>query len=160
MYLGELVRIILIDLIKKNLLFRGQIPQSFIVPGSFHTKCLSEVERDPPHLFYCTHYMLNADFNVARFEDIDAVIIRSVCEKVATRAAYMIGTGIACLLNRINKKEITVGIDGSLFKFHTKFPERMTDIVHQLKKPDIKFVLKLSEDGSGKGAAAIAALAR
>uniref|UniRef100_A0A1I8F2K7 Phosphotransferase n=1 Tax=Macrostomum lignano TaxID=282301 RepID=A0A1I8F2K7_9PLAT len=43
--------------------------------------------------------------------------------------------------------------------FHTKYlSERMIDKINELH-PDAKFLLRLSEDGSGKGAAAIAAMA-
>lgn len=45
MYLGELVRLCMIDLIEKGLLFDGQMPDRLRTKNSFHTKYLTEVER-------------------------------------------------------------------------------------------------------------------
>ncbi|KAF5401166.1 Phosphotransferase [Paragonimus heterotremus] len=157
MYLGELVRQILIYLVEQKLLFRGEMPDKLRIKDSVLTKYLTEVERDPPHLHYNTHYMLTEDLAVPVVEPLDDKIVRYVCEMVSKRAAYLIGTGIACLLRRMNRPEVTVGIDGSLYKFHPKFQERMTDIIDKLKPKHTNFRLRLSEDGSGKGAAAIAA---
>lgn len=45
MYLGEIVRQILIDLTKQGLLFRGQISERLQTKGIFETKFLSQIER-------------------------------------------------------------------------------------------------------------------
>lgn len=45
MYLGEIVRQILIDLTKHGLLFRGQISERLRTRGIFETKFLSQIER-------------------------------------------------------------------------------------------------------------------
>lgn len=45
MYLGEIVRQILIDLTKQGLLFRGHISERLQTRGIFETKFLSQIER-------------------------------------------------------------------------------------------------------------------
>ena len=45
MYLGEIVRNILIDLTRKGFLFRGQISETLKTRGIFETKYLSQIER-------------------------------------------------------------------------------------------------------------------
>nr|CAH8856878.1 unnamed protein product [Trichobilharzia regenti] len=157
MYLGELVRHILVYLVEQNILFRGKLPERLQVRNALLTRYLTDVERDPPHLLYNTYYMLTEDLSVPIVEPIDNRIVRYVCEMVVKRAAYLAGAGIACILRRINRPEVTVGVDGSLYKFHPKFCERMTDMIDKLKPKPTRFCLRLSEDGSGKGAAAIAA---
>ncbi|VUZ47087.1 unnamed protein product [Hymenolepis diminuta] len=158
MYLGEIVRLILIDLIEKGLLFQGQIPERLRNKDSFHTKYITETERDPPHLLYSTLYMLTEDLLVTTVTPQDSRIVRYVCEVVASRAAHLTGAGIAAVLEHIKRPEVSIGIDGSLYKLHPRFRERMTDILDKLLPPSIHFRLRLSEDGSGKGAAAIAAV--
>ncbi|CAL8097814.1 unnamed protein product [Calicophoron daubneyi] len=157
MYLGEIVRHILVYLVEKGLLFRGQMPDKLKTRDIILTKYLTETERDPPHLFYSTHYMLTGDLGVPVVDPVDDHIVRYACELVSKRAAYLAGAGIACILRRMNRPEVTIGIDGSLYKFHPKFRERMTDIIDKLKPKNTSFLLRLSADGSGKGAAAIAA---
>lgn len=52
-----------------------------------------------------------------------------------------------------------VGVDGSVYRFHPKFHDYMVQKIRQFVKPDIQFELMLSEDGSGRGAALVAAVA-
>lgn len=45
MYLGEIVRNILMDFTKRGLLFRGRISERLKTRGIFETKFLSQIER-------------------------------------------------------------------------------------------------------------------
>ena len=45
MYLGEIVRLVLLDLIEKGLVFQGQVPERLKNKESFHTKYITETER-------------------------------------------------------------------------------------------------------------------
>ena len=58
----------------------------------------------------------------------------------------------------MDKKKLTVAVDGSLFKKHPKFKSYMAETLVELV-PECKVKLMLSEDGSGKGAALVAAVA-
>ena len=40
---------------------------------------------------------------------------------VAIRAAVLAGAGVAALLNKMSRRHVTVGMDGSLYKFHPHF---------------------------------------
>lgn len=62
------------------------------------------------------------------------------------------------LVQKINKPSCTIAVDGSVFKLHPQFKGYMQETIKELMpQSDIK--LMLSEDGSGKGAALIAAVA-
>lgn len=54
MYLGEIVRQILIDLTKQGLLFRGHISERLRTRGIFETKFLSQIERWCVIMFTCS----------------------------------------------------------------------------------------------------------
>lgn len=45
MYLGEIARIVCMDLVEKKLLFKGQVTEKFKTKNSFLTKFVSDVER-------------------------------------------------------------------------------------------------------------------
>lgn len=47
-------------------------------------------------------------------------------------------TGIACLLNKMNRPEVTVGVDGSLYRFHPHFHDLMMEKIQQLLNPGLK----------------------
>ena len=44
MYLGEIVRLLLVKLTEDKLLFSGQASPALLRPGNFHTKFISEIE--------------------------------------------------------------------------------------------------------------------
>lgn len=66
--------------------------------------------------------------------------------------------GTASLLERMDRPETTVAIDGSLFKHHPRLRSFMEKYIAAMA-PANKFKLMLAEDGSGKGAGLIAAIA-
>lgn len=44
MYLGEIVRLLLVRLTEDELLFKGQTSEALLTPGKFETKFISEIE--------------------------------------------------------------------------------------------------------------------
>ncbi|KAM7536936.1 hypothetical protein Aperf_G00000076724 [Anoplocephala perfoliata] len=168
MYIGELVRYLLRKLIDEKVLFEGITPEGLDKKDSFPTYYLSEVDRDPTHLFYSTEYILRESFKMTKFTNEDLKIVRYVCTSVANRAASFVAAGlvativftyfgIACILNRMDRPRTTIAVDGSLFKFHPVFARTMVEVITKLIPPRCAFRLKLSEDGSGKGAGALVA---
>lgn len=167
MYLGELTRIILLDLIDKQLLFPGILSKSPQDTGyidelfkeeHFTSHCLSDIEQDSGVAFTETKKKLESlGFRNPSYDD--CAIVRSVCERVSKRAAVLSAAAIAVLINRIGKPKIEAGIDGSLFRHHPRFRKHMETQLHQLVHRNVKYRLVLSEDGSGKGAALVAAVA-
>ncbi len=93
------------------------------------------------------------------FDSRDEAVVRRVCEAVATRGAFLAGAGkhiflftvkvctplrvripllgLAALLWRMKRKRVTIGVDGSMFKFHPKMRERIEEIVRKLKPSDV-----------------------
>jgi hexokinase len=45
MYMGELVRLVLVKLTQEGLLFNGKCSDMLLEKGSFYTKYVSEIER-------------------------------------------------------------------------------------------------------------------
>lgn len=60
MYLGEIVRNILIDMTKRGFLFRGQISETLKTRGIFETKFLSQIERYK-HTLILSETMVNTN---------------------------------------------------------------------------------------------------
>ncbi|KAK9964549.1 hypothetical protein ABG768_005713 [Culter alburnus] len=162
MYLGEIVRQILIDLTKRGLLFRGRITERLKTKGIFETKFLSQIESDRLALLQvrCILQSLGLDSTCD-----DSIIVKEVCGVISRRAAQLCGAGMAAVVDKIRENrglehlEITVGVDGTLYKLHPHFSTILKDTVRELA-PNCKVDFILSEDGSGKGAALITAVAR
>nr|CTP80786.1 Bm3363 [Brugia malayi] len=161
MYMGELVRYVLAYLAKEKLLFNGDY-DSISQPHCFPTKYVSEIEaeQDDSGKFYQKTMQILEDIGVENITIQDCEIVAYVCSVISTRAAHLTAAGITCLLNRLQKPYVTVGIDGSLFRFHPHFARIMDQKIDQLLPKNLEYQLMLSEDGSGRGAALVAAVAR
>ncbi|XP_055786664.1 hexokinase-1 isoform X1 [Salvelinus fontinalis] len=160
MYLGEIVRNILIDLTKRGFLFRGQISETLKTRGIFETKFLSQIESDRLALLQVRSILQQLGLDSTCD---DSIIVKEVCGTVSHRAAQLCGAGMAAIVDKIrenrglNQMDITVGVDGTLYKLHPHFSGIMHQTVKELApKCTVNFLL--SEDGSGKGAALITAV--
>ncbi|XP_053148776.1 hexokinase-3 isoform X2 [Hemicordylus capensis] len=161
MYLGEIVRFILLELTERKVLFQGRDARMLQVKDIFPTKFLSEIEKEglgqQQLCAILEEYKLDASPD-------DAMVVKEVCCAVSSRAAKVCGAGMAAIVEKIRenrqleKLEVTAGVDGTLYKVHPTFSKQFAETV-ALLAPKCKVKFLLSEDGSGKGAALIAAVA-
>uniref|UniRef100_A0A183V6K0 Phosphotransferase n=1 Tax=Toxocara canis TaxID=6265 RepID=A0A183V6K0_TOXCA len=150
MYMGELVRLILEQLAKEKLLFDGDY-NAISQPNAFPTKYVSEIEGEQDSLTPHQKTMqILQDIGIEKPSVAD-------CTNVA--AAHLCAAGIATVLTRMQKPYVTVGIDGSVYRFHPNFAHILDEKIDQLLAPNLEYQLMLSEDGSGRGAALVAAVA-
>ncbi|XP_015276619.1 PREDICTED: hexokinase-2 isoform X1 [Gekko japonicus] len=161
MYLGEIVRNILIHFTKRGLLFRGQISERLKTRGIFETKFLSQIESDRLALLQVRSILQHLGLESTCD---DSIIVKEVCTVIARRAAQLCGAGMAAVVDKIRENrgldflKVTVGVDGTLYKLHPHFSSVMHETVKQLS-PKCEVTFLQSEDGSGKGAALITAVA-
>ncbi|TKS78358.1 Glucokinase [Collichthys lucidus] len=160
-YMGELVRLVLMKLVNEDLLFNGEASEMLKTRGSFETRYVSQVESDSGDRKQI--YNILSSLGVLPSE-LDCDIVHLVCESVSTRSAHMCGAGLAGVINRMRERrsqeflEITVGVDGSVYKLHPCFRDRFHKIVRDLT-PHCEINFIQSEEGSGRGAALISAVA-
>lgn len=158
MYMGELARLVIVKLTKEGLLFGGKGSDLLFERERFYTKYVSEIESDPAGV-YTNSKQIMQELGLGHATEQDLVNVRYICELVSRRAAHLVSSTLSTLLNKMNEPHVTVGIDGSVYRFHPHFHSLMMQKIAQLTKPNIKFDLMLSEDGSGRGAALVAACA-
>nr|KAG5700615.1 hypothetical protein BaRGS_015445 [Batillaria attramentaria] len=157
MYMGEIVRLALEKLRKNGLLFSGEGSYHMATRGRFYTKYVSEIEGDDVDSFKTTKQIFE-ELEIINVSEQDCRLARHVCSLVSRRAAFLSSAGVACLLQKMKRKDVTVGVDGSLYRFHPFFHDLMMEKIRVLA-PGVRFKLMLSHDGSGKGAALVAAVA-
>lgn len=156
--MGELVRLVIQALINCNLLFNGKSSAKLNTRYEFFTKYVSEIESQGASVYSVTREILN-EMGIQNPSDEDCEIVRYCCELVSRRSARLVGSALASLILRIGEQEITIGVDGSVYRFHPRFHDLMTAAVKELIPSSYKFQFVLSEDGSGRGAALVAAVA-
>lgn len=162
MYLGEIVRNVLLDFTTRGLLFRGKLSERLKTRGIFETKFLSQIESDRLALRQVRSILQHLGLVSSTCED--SILVKEVCSVVARRAAQLCGAGLAAVVEKIRQNRnleqltVTVGVDGTLYKLHPHFSTIMRETLKDLA-PQCDVSLVQSEDGSGKGAALITAVA-
>uniref|UniRef100_A0A1A7XGK5 Phosphotransferase n=1 Tax=Iconisemion striatum TaxID=60296 RepID=A0A1A7XGK5_9TELE len=160
-YMGELVRLVLMKLVNENLLFNGEASELLKTRGSFETRFISQVESDSGDRKQI--YNILSSLGLLPSE-LDCDIVQLVCESISTRSAHMCGAGLAGVINQMRERrsqdilKITVGVDGSVYKLHPYFRDRFHKVVRELT-PHCEITFLQSEEGSGRGAALISAVA-
>ncbi|XP_050528204.1 hexokinase type 2-like [Daktulosphaira vitifoliae] len=155
MYLGELFRLLLLDMAKNNLIFDGHVPEILLVPQSITTNVISTVESDVPETYTLSRQCLQK-LGIENVTESDLLNIRYAAHCISRRSAELVAAGLAVLLERMNEENITIGVDGSVYRLHPYYHQILVNKVNELVKgKSIKIML--SEDGSGRGAAVLAA---
>ncbi|KYQ51292.1 Hexokinase type 2 [Trachymyrmex zeteki] len=158
-YLGEVVRVILAKLTKQRLLFVGDsTSDSLLTTGNLTTDLVSHIEQDSLDGGDSNTKEILEKFGIIPDED-DIRIVQYVCEVASNRAALLVSICLASLLDRIDKEQVTIAVDGSLYKHHPRLEGWMKQYISLLCTPGRKFKLIHAEDGSGKGAALVSAIA-
>jgi len=74
-----------------------------------------------------------AELGVRNVSDQDCENVRYVCSVVSRRAAHLVSAGIATLLNKMGENNVTIGMDGSVYRFHPYFHDLMTEKISELQ---------------------------
>jgi len=149
MYLGELLRLVLLDMVEKELIFDGIKPSVLNTPRSVTSDVLSLIESDPPGTYAGTIKFLKK-IGISNPTDGDCMNVRYVTECISRRSAYLVAAGLTAILNKMNEKDVVIGVDGSLYRFHPFYHNLLMGKINELVNSGIKFSIILSQDGSGK----------
>jgi len=167
LYLGELFRLVLVDLHdnKDIHIFEGQnidkLRKAYTLDSSF----LSLVEEDPFENLSETGDLFRNKLNINTTQP-ELELIRRLAELIGTRAARLSACGVAAIATKKGYETCHVGADGSVFNKYPHFKARgavaLREILDWPEKQNPKdedpIEILPAEDGSGVGAALIAAL--
>ncbi|XP_033834126.1 hexokinase-2-like [Periophthalmus magnuspinnatus] len=162
MYLGEIVRLLLVKMTEDKILFSGKVSEKLRTSGAFLTKFISEIEQEGSGEENTKRIL--SDLGL-QWSTADLRAVHLICDTVSSRSAQLCAAALAAVANRIctnrglDHLDTTVGVDGTVFKKHPTFSAELRSMVHKLApKCTLKFIV--SEDGSGKGAAMVTAVAQ
>ncbi|KAJ1553137.1 hexokinase A [Cladochytrium tenue] len=158
MYLGEVVRLALVDLLDSGEIFGGKGSDILKTRYKFETAYMSRIERDHTLDLSDTKAVLEELMKIPKTSHSDRVIVKGICELVGRRAARLSAAGIAAIVTKINRLDgCTVAVDGSLYELYPHFANRMRDALAEILGLSAdNIILEQARDGSGQGAALIA----
>jgi len=160
MYLGEIAGLVIDDMVRRKLVFRGH--RRRFSNGRLKTSSMSAAEADDTPSLSKTGAMLRK-MGVQKSTLAERAAVKRVCEIVSRRAADISAAAISSVVTWMDphlSRKHTVAVDGALFERHPGFHRRTLralDDIHGSKARMIR--LSNARDGSGIGVAVAAAVA-
>ncbi|KAH9457608.1 hypothetical protein Pst134EA_021483 [Puccinia striiformis f. sp. tritici] len=162
LYLGEVFRLIVVEMIEEGILFLGQNTYKMEKSYCFDTAFLSLIESDP------TEELLTVTGLFTHFFGLDTTIserqfFRRLAELIGTRSARLSACGIAAIVSKMGMVDTGCGVatDGSLYNKYPQFPQRLHEALVDIFGEKGRLIKTYhAEDGSGVGSAIIAAMTK
>jgi len=168
-YLGEIFRLVLVELHEKGLIFKGEDTSKLEESYLLDTGALSAVENDSSSGLSDTRKLFQEKLNINPTE-AEIAFSHRLAETIAVRGARLSACGVAAICKKKGIKKGHVAADGSVVNKHPHFLQRWTAALGEiLDWPESErgnldadgagpIRLTPAEDGSGVGVAVIAAM--
>lgn len=164
MYLGELVRLVLVRLHSLGLVFYDEDVETLQKPGSIDTSFLSLIKSAAPDDIVTIQNQISSSLEIGAVK-YDCDVVYKLCQAISSRAATLCACGIVGLVELITADDgpgqnIVCGVDGTVFRMHPTFAKNLVRATNMLLPKNTTVDYVLSHDGSGKGAALTALTAQ
>ncbi|CAJ1927110.1 unnamed protein product [Sphenostylis stenocarpa] len=175
MYLGDIVRRVILRMTLESDIF-GPISPKLSMPFILRTPLMAAMHEDNSPDLREVARILNDIFEIPDVPLKARKIVVKVCDVVTRRAARLAAAGIVGILKKIGRdgsggitggrsrsdmkmKRTVVAIEGGLYSKYTLFREYLREALNEILGEDIAkhVILKVTQDGSGIGAALLAA---
>ncbi len=161
-YLGEIVRLVAAGLVRDGRLFGGRLPRILSRREGFESAFVGEIAADRSPDASATRALLRR-IGVPRAAASDAAALREIAAIVSERAGRIAAAVLAAAVTKNDpglKRRHVVAVDGSVFENHRRIRETMAATLAELfGRRAGRIAPELTHDGSGLGAAVIAAVA-
>ncbi|KAG5009727.1 hypothetical protein AAZX31_07G117700 [Glycine max] len=167
MYLGDIVRRVLLKMAEEVDFFGDTVPPKLRIPFVLRTPDMSAMHHDTSSDLKVVGNKLKDILEINNTSLKTRKIVVELCDIVATRGARLSAAGIFSILKKIGrdtvkdgkKQKSVVALDGGLFEHYAKFRSSLESTLKELlgDEADETVGIEHSNDGSGIGAALLAA---
>ncbi|XP_028550317.1 hexokinase-2, chloroplastic isoform X5 [Dendrobium catenatum] len=179
MYLGEIVRRVLLKMASFSSLFGDSIPEKLLIPLVLRTRDqerrldllrtpdLCAMQQDDTKDLSKVEEILSNTIGETRSTLKARRIVVDVCDTIVKRGGRLAGAGIVGILQKmeqdskglISGKRTVVAMDGGLYEHYPQYRNYLKDAVAELLGAEVSknIVIEHTKDGSGIGAALLAA---
>nr|POF07507.1 hexokinase-2, chloroplastic [Quercus suber] len=166
MYLGEIVRRVLLKMAAEGALFGESVPEKLSTPFVLRTPDLSAMQQDNSDDLNVVGSIL---YNIAGVESNLSArkIVLEVCDTIVMRGGRLAGAGIVGILQKMEEdstglifgKRTVVAMDGGLYEHYRQYKRYLKDAVKEILglEKSKNVVIEHTKDGSGIGASLLAA---
>lgn len=166
MYLGEIVRRVLLKMAEKDALFGDNIPEKLCTPFVLQTPDLCAMQQDSSSNLEAVESILNNAVGVTSSVSARKIVLE-VCDTIVKRGGRLAGAGIVGILQKMEQdskglifgKRTVVAMDGGLYEHYPQYRRYLQEAINELLGSEISrnVIVEHSKDGSGIGAALLAA---
>ncbi|KAK6941453.1 Hexokinase, C-terminal [Dillenia turbinata] len=167
MYLGDIVRRVLLRMAEEASFFGDTVPPNLKIPFILRTPDMSAMHHDKSSDLKVVGTKLKDILGISNTSLKTRKVVVELCDIVATRAARLSAAGILGILKKLGRDTVREGdnqksviaMDGGLYEHYTKFSSCLESTLRELigKEVSKNIVIEHSNDGSGIGAALLAA---
>ncbi|CAL9223667.1 unnamed protein product [Arabidopsis halleri] len=167
MYLGEILRRVLLKMAEEAAFFGDIVPPKLKIPFILRTPNMSAMHSDTSPDLKVVGSKLKDILEVPNSSLKMRKVVISLCNIIASRGARLSAAGIYGILKKIGRdatkdgeaQKSVIAMDGGLFEHYTQFSESMKNSLKELLGDEVSESVEviLSNDGSGVGAALLAA---
>ncbi|CAB4398365.1 hypothetical protein RhiirA5_52659 [Rhizophagus irregularis] len=166
-YIGELVRLAIVDYVKNCNLFDGKLPGKMEIPYSFSTVHMSEIESD--RTYNSANILKSLTQNFKFSEDNTPTVgdmrtVQELVRKFSRRSAHLAVAAVASLIKlqcgtyKNIEREVRIAIDGSIYNSYYKYSSSMSKLLKEIQESgeDKKVKIVSVKNGGIIGAAVTA----
>ncbi|KAL0463851.1 UNVERIFIED_CONTAM: Hexokinase-1 [Sesamum latifolium] len=166
MYLGEVLRRVLLRMAAEASFFGIEVPPKLKVPFALSTPDMSAMHQDTSSDLREVDNKLKTVLDISNTSLKTRRVVVELCNIVATRGARLAAAGILGILKKVGRdtphegdRKTGIAIDGILYEHYTEYRKCLENTMGQLlgEKTASSIVFEHSRDGSGIGAALLAA---
>ncbi|KAL2522621.1 putative hexokinase-like 2 protein [Forsythia ovata] len=162
MYLGEIVRRVLLKMAQETALFGDWVPPKLATPYLLRSPDMAAMHQDTSEDFETVDEKLNEIFGINNSTPMAREIVAEVCDVVAERGARLVGVGIVGIvkkLGRIANKKSVITIEGGLYEHYRVFRNYLHSSVWEVLGSDLSdnVIIENCHGGSGAGSIFLAA---
>ncbi|KAM7257764.1 hypothetical protein ACFE04_013505 [Oxalis oulophora] len=167
MYLGEIVRRVLLKMAEEAEFFGDVVPPKLKIPFVLRTPHMSAIHHDNSPDLKVVASKLKDILEISNTNLITRKVIIEICDIVASRGARLSAAGIFGIIKKLGrdtvregeKQKSVIALDGGLFEHYTKFSAHLGTTLDELLGAEVSDSITIvhSNDGSGIGAALLAA---
>ncbi|KAI5684409.1 hypothetical protein M9H77_05637 [Catharanthus roseus] len=162
MYLGEVVRKVLVKMAQETALFGDKLPPKLLLPFSLRSPDMAAMHQDTTEDYEVVDEKLKDIFGIKNTTPMVREIVAEICDIVAERGARLVGAGIVGILKKLGRiadKKSVITIEGGLYEHYRIFRNYLHSSVWEMLGSDLSdnVIIEHSHGGSGAGSIFLAA---
>ncbi|KAL9341240.1 hypothetical protein Peur_067459 [Populus x canadensis] len=160
MYLGEIVRRVLLKMAQETALFGDVVPPKLATPYQLRSPDMAAMHQDTSEDHGVVGEKLKENLGITNSTPMVREVVAEVCDIVAERGARLAGAGIVGIikkLGRIESRKSVVTVEGGLYEHYRVFRNYLHSSVWEMLGSDHSdnVVIEHSHGGSGAGAGTV-----